>query len=45
MTGDGIALQSLFTRIDIVEEKIHAINSTLDGVAQELKRLFLKIDD
>ena len=45
MAGDGDELQILSARIDIVEGRINALESTLSGVVQELKRSFLKIDD
>jgi len=45
MAGDGDELQSLSIRMSTAEREADAINSTLDGVVQELKRLFLKIND
>jgi len=45
MARDCDGLQDLSTRMDNVEEEIRVVKSTLDSVIQELKRLFLKIDD
>ena len=45
MAGDSDGLQSIFTRMDIVEEEISALKSTLDSVVQNLKILSLKIDN
>ena len=45
IAGDDDGLKGLAIRIDIVEGKIRVLESTLDVVVQELKRLPLKIDD
>ena len=45
MPGDDYELQDLSIRMDTAEKKVGVIKSTLDNVAQELKRLSLKIDN
>ena len=45
MEGEGNELQSLFTRMGSAEREVDAINSTVDNVVQEIKRLSLKIDN
>ena len=45
MARDDNKLQSLSTKMGAAERKVDAIKSTLNGMVQELKRLYLKIDD
>jgi len=45
MAGDDDEQFSLSTMLGNIEGRICAINSTLDGVVQVIKRLSLKLDD
>ena len=45
MARDDDRLQGISTRIGTIEGKISALESILNNVVQELKRLSLKIDD
>jgi len=44
MAGDGDESQSLSARVGTIEGRINALESTLGGVVQGLKRLSFKIN-
>jgi len=45
MAGDDNKLKNFFAREGIIEERLCTLESTIDNIIQEIKRLSLKIDD